>query len=176
MVEIAVATFEGLFVRALKVEGPIVQKLREAGFDPERMEPSYPVSVWRRSLQVAAAEYFPQLSSTDAEFELGRRMVNGYLETLVGRVIQAALPFLSADALCTRLPRFFVSGIIGEVKTPVSKKVAERHFSVTLFGDGGVPWFTAGAIDAVLRSKGVKPTVVVASVKPTDFTVDVTWT
>ena len=93
----------------------------------------------------------------------------------LGRVIQAALPFLSADALCARLPRFFSSGIVGTVKAPVSTKVAERHFSVTLYGDQGVPWFTAGAVDAVLRSKGVAPTVTVASVKPTEFTVDITW-
>lgn len=175
MVQIAASTFEGMFVRALKVSGPIVERLKQVGFDPNRMEPAYPVSVWRQSLGVAAIEYYPTLSPADAEFQLGARMVRGYLDTIVGKVIQAALPFLSPDALCMRLPRFFSSGIVGDVKPPEVVKVGPAHYQVTLFGEQGVPWFTAGAVDAVLRINKVSPRVKVLEVKPTNFTVDITW-
>jgi uncharacterized protein (TIGR02265 family) len=176
MVRIASSTFEGMFLRALKVEGSVMGKLKEIGFDAARMEPSYTVEVWRKALQVASREYYPALSPAAAEFELGSRMVNGYLETLVGKVIHAAMPFLSADTLCARLPRFFTSGIVGDVKTPVVEKLGDKHYQVTLWGDGGVPWFTAGAVDATLKLTRVKPSVKVWDVKPDSFTVDITWT
>lgn len=175
MVRIAGSTFEGLFVQSLKVDGAVAAKLREIGFDPARMETSYTVDVWRKALTVASLEYYPAMSPQQAEFELGSRMVKGYLDTIVGKVIQAALPFLSADSLCTRLPRFFSSGIEGQVKKPEVAKVGDRHYTCTLYGEQGVPWFTAGAVDATLRLTKVKPKVTVASVKPEAFTVDITW-
>jgi uncharacterized protein (TIGR02265 family) len=160
----------------LKVEGPIVGRLKEIGFDPKRMEPTYTVEVWRKALQVASLEYYPQMSPAAAEFALGSRMVEGYLETLVGKVIQAAMPFLSADSLCMRLPRFFSSGIVGAVKQPEVKKVGEKLYKVTMFGEQGVPWFTAGAVDATLKLTKVKPNVQVDEVKADAFTINITWT
>jgi len=176
MVRIAAGTFEGLFVKELEVQGPIVAKLKEIGFDPARMEISYPVETWRKSLQLASMEYYPKLSPADGEFQLGARMVQGYFRTIVGKVIQAAMGFLSPDMLCVRLPRFFSSGVVGDVKTPVTSKVGDRHYTVTLYGDQGVPWFTAGAVDAALRMTKVSPSVRVAEVKPDNFTIDITWT
>ncbi|MFZ5439882.1 MAG: DUF2378 family protein [Myxococcota bacterium] len=175
-VRIAASSFEGLFVRALKVEGPLVGKLRAVGFDPTRLEPSYPVEVWREALRLAGLEYFPTRAPNEAEFELGRRMVDGYFDTLVGKVIQAAMPFLKADTLCVRLPRFFSSGVVGDLKMPETKKLGDRHYETTLYGDQGVPWFTAGAVDAALRYTRVTPHVQVSSVKPDHFTIDITWT
>jgi uncharacterized protein (TIGR02265 family) len=139
------------------------------------MEPTYSVEVWRQALQVASREYYPQLSPTDAEFQLGVRMVDGYFNTLVGKVLHAAMPFLSADTLCLRLPRMFSSGVVGPQKMPVVTKLGERHYAVQLFGDQGVPWFTAGSVDAALRQTKVTPTVRVAEVKADNFTIDITW-
>ncbi len=175
MVQIAASSFEGLFIQALKVEGQVVEKLKQVGFDAKRMEPAYGVDVWRKALQVASLEYYPKLSPSAAEFQLGSRMVEGYFGTIVGKMIQAAIPYLSADTLCLRLPRFFASGIVGEVKKPEVVKVADKHYTVKLFGDQGVPWFTAGAIDSVLRQTKVKPTCTVADVKADNFTIDITW-
>jgi uncharacterized protein (TIGR02265 family) len=174
MVQIAGSTFEGLFLKTLKVQGPIVQQLRRLGFDPEKMEAAYSVEVWRKSLQLAAKEYYPTLSSTDAEFQLGSRMVGGFLETIAGKVIAAALPFLSADGLCKRLPRFFSSGTIG-MPPPTLTHLGERHYQVTMYGDQGVPWFTAGAVDAVMRINQVTPNIKVETVTSTSFTVGIRW-
>lgn len=38
--QIPAASFEGLFIRALGVSGPIVEKLKAVGFDPARREAS----------------------------------------------------------------------------------------------------------------------------------------
>lgn len=175
MVQIAAGSFEGLFIRALKVSGPIVDRLKAAGFEPDKMQPAYPVEVWRRALQIACLEYYPTLQPAQAEFELGKRMVDGYFETLVGKVLQATMPFLSTETLCKRLPRMFASGVVGEVKQPVAARVGERHYTVQLWGDQGVPWFTAGAVDSVLRKTKAEPTVTVADVKKDSFIIDIKW-
>jgi uncharacterized protein (TIGR02265 family) len=175
MVKIAASTFEGLFIQALKVQGPTVDKLRAVGFDIKRMESSYSVDVWRKSLEVARLEYFPQLSQTDGDFQLGATMVDGFLKTIIGTLIRAAIPFLSADAFCVRLPRFFSSGIEGDFRKPALVKLGDKRYAVTLFGEQGVPWFTAGAIDAALRLTKVTPNIVVSEVKAESFTVNITW-
>jgi uncharacterized protein (TIGR02265 family) len=175
MLQIAASAFEGLFIQALQVQGPIVDKLRATGFDPARMETTYTVDVWRKALQVASLEYYPTLSPQDAEFQLGVRMVDGYFQTIIGKLIQAGMPFFSPDSLCKKLPRFFSSGVVGPQKMPVVTKVAEKHYTIQLYGDQGVPWFTAGSVDASLRKTKVVPTVRVAEVKADNFTLDITW-
>ena len=176
MAEIAGNTFEGLFIHALKVKGPVVAELKKVGFDATRLEASYSIDTWREALRIAAREYYPTLSPAEAEYQLGVRLVDGYLTTLVGRVIQAALPFLKPDTLCMRLPRYFNTGVIGgENAPPTVTKVGERHYQTTLFGKDGVPWLTAGSVDAVLRLARVTPTVKVDKVEAGSFTLDITW-
>jgi hypothetical protein len=45
-----------------------------------------------------------------------------------------------------------------------------------MFGEQGVPWFTAGAVDATLKLTKVKPNVQVDEVKADAFTINITWT
>jgi len=176
MARIAVNTFEALFLKALQVEGPVVAELKAVGFDVARLEPSYDVTVWRAALDVAGRHAYPDLSRDQADYQLGARLVDGYFDTLVGKVMLAAFPLLSAEALCKRLPRYFASGIDNVEKLPELEALGPGHFRVTLFGDGGVPWFTCGAIDAVLARKQVQPRSTVADVQPRQFTIDIAYT
>lgn len=175
MARIAVNTFEALFLKALKVEGPVADELKAIGFDVARLEPSYDVSVWRSALDVAGKHFFPDLTRDQADYKLGGRLVDGYFDTLVGTVMLAAFPLLSPDALCKRLPRYFASGIDNVEKLPELEAKGPGHYRVTLFGDGGVPWFTCGAIDGVLARKQVQPRSTVADVKARQFTIDITY-
>jgi uncharacterized protein (TIGR02265 family) len=172
--EIAGSIFEGLFIRALKVRGPICQRLAAVGFDCQKMEPTYPVDVWRKSVQVAATEYYPTLPLNEAQFQLGSRMLQGYLETLVGKVIAAAMPFLSADTLCKRLPRLIAGGNKG-MTPPTVTYLEPGHYQLTLFGEQSIPWFTAGTIDASLRANRVTPQVVVKSSTLEQTMIDIRW-
>lgn len=172
---VANSAFEGLFVRALQVSGPAVNELKAAGFDPAKMEIAYPVEVWRRCLDVAAKAYYPLLSAEKADFELGYRLVDGYLETLIGRVIGATFPLLGPDALCTRLPRFMLSGVKGQGRFPEVAKVEDGHYRFTMFGSRPVPWFTAGSVTRVLAKTGVTPRVSVAATTPDSFTLEIRW-
>lgn len=105
--------FEGLFVRALKVEGPLKAKLKEKGFDLDAPKPRYPVAVWEDCLDVTIAELYPGVGRSEGWERIGRRFISGYFETLVGKFISAALPFLSAKAFIDRGPRFITTGLEG---------------------------------------------------------------
>ncbi|MFT3712612.1 MAG: DUF2378 family protein [Archangium sp.] len=105
--------FEGLFVRALQPNGTFKERLREKGFDLSRMQPRYPIQVWIDCVDVAISEVYPQLSRSDAWAAIGDRFVEGYFQTLVGRMIATTLPFLSAKTFVGRSPRFISTGLDG---------------------------------------------------------------
>jgi uncharacterized protein (TIGR02265 family) len=105
--------FEGLFVRALQPSGSFKDRLREKGFDLSRMQPKYPIQVWLDCVDVANSEVHPELSRPDAWVAIGDRFVEGYFQTLVGRMIATTLPFLSAKTFVGRSPRFISTGLEG---------------------------------------------------------------
>lgn len=110
--------FEGLFVRALAVKaGPLKDQLRRHGFDLDRPLPRYPVTVWENCVDATAAELYPGVDRAEGWRRIGRRFIEGYFETLVGKFIATAMPFLSAKAFINRSPRFITTGLEGAVVT-----------------------------------------------------------
>lgn len=105
--------FEGLFVRALQPSGAFKDRLREKGFDLSRRLPRYPVQVWVDCVDVAIAELHPELPRPEAWSAIGDRFVEGYFQTLVGRMIATTLPFLSPKTFVGRSPRFISTGLDG---------------------------------------------------------------
>ncbi len=102
------SAFEGLFVRGLKIDDVFAKELKKIGFDMARPEPRYPAKVWRDSLDLAQRRYFPGKSTEEARKLLGATAFEGFLATLVGRFMAAALSTLiSPPALIKKLPRFF---------------------------------------------------------------------
>jgi uncharacterized protein (TIGR02265 family) len=105
--------FEGLFVRALQPTGTFRDRLRDKGFDLSRMQPKYSIHVWIDCVDIAISEVHPTLSRADGWAAIGDRFVEGYFQTLVGRMIATTLPFLSAKSFVGRSPRFISTGLEG---------------------------------------------------------------
>lgn len=103
--------FEGLFVRSLKPTGRFKEALKELGYDLDRQKTKYPLEVWNTSVDLAAAELYPGLSLPQAWEKLGRQFIEGYFQTLVGKMIGATLPFLNAKVFIGRMPRFMTTGL-----------------------------------------------------------------
>lgn len=102
------STFEGLFVRGLKIDDAFAKELKRIGFDISRPEPRYPTKVWRDALDLAQRRYYPGKSTEEARKAMGATALEGFLATLVGRFMAAALTTLvSPPALIKKLPRFF---------------------------------------------------------------------
>lgn len=116
--------FEALFVRALQPDAAFAAELRDHGFDVAHVYGEYPTKVWCECIKVARRRAFPQASDADAYREMGRVFVRGYLDTLTGKLIAVAVPFLSAEALLKRMERYLTLGRsdLRFVLTPVAPK------------------------------------------------------
>ena len=109
------AMFEGLFVRALGVDpsSAFGNELRAAGFDLNEVRPAYPIEVWVDCVDVAWRHVHPESSRDEAWVWLGRRFVEGYFETFVGRAIATSLPLMSVQRFVERIPWFVRTGLGG---------------------------------------------------------------
>ncbi len=105
--------FEGLYMQALQPQGAFKDRLREKGFDLDRQRESYPIAVWIDCLDVTSAELYPGQSRAEAWRRIGFLFVDGYLHTLVGRMIGAMLPFMNARRFMGRVPGFMTTGMRG---------------------------------------------------------------
>lgn len=107
--------FEGMFVFGLQPDALLRAELKAAGFDLEHPLPEYPYEVWRKCLLIATRHTFPNENPDRAAWLLGERFIDGYLTTLVGKLIGVTMPFLSAKTLVQRSPRLCSSGITGAI-------------------------------------------------------------
>ncbi|HEY0094401.1 MAG TPA: DUF2378 family protein, partial [Archangium sp.] len=88
------SVFEGLFVRGLEPHAQLSQGLRAEGYDPKCPEVDYPVQTWKRCVALARDLSFGELGDAEAYRLLGRKLTQGFTETLVGRVAAVALPMI----------------------------------------------------------------------------------
>lgn len=105
--------FEGLYVQALRPTGHFKERLREKGYDLDKQKSSYPMAVWADCLDVTAEELHPTLTRAQAWQAIGRQFIDGYFQTLVGKMIGSMLPFLSASRFLKRVPGFITTGMQG---------------------------------------------------------------
>src|SRR5262249_52387161 len=86
--------YEGLFHRGLgsSLTPRLKARLRAAGLDLDRpFEPAYPADRWPIFLRMTAEELFPAVPIGDALRKMGERFFLGYVETLVGKAMLAAM-------------------------------------------------------------------------------------
>jgi uncharacterized protein (TIGR02265 family) len=115
VVTVEASMFEGLFVRALRVEraSAFAEELRRAGYDLDAPKEHYDVAVWTACLDVAGARLHPDASREEAWRRLGRTFAKGYFDTLIGRAIAAVLPWMRAERFLERGPQFLRTGLGG---------------------------------------------------------------
>jgi uncharacterized protein (TIGR02265 family) len=141
--------FEGMFGRALKPTGKFVEDLRAIGYDPARPEIRYPTRVWRDALEVARRHCYPQLPAEQAQRMLGRRFVDGFFETIVGRLMAVAMPLIGTAMVCRRIPKYWAA-----VRTGISVEVrqeSDKLFRIMYRDANPAPDFYAGIIEGAGR-------------------------
>jgi len=168
------SVFEALFVRALQPGGRFAEELRAAGYDvgsPPRAE--YPTQVWRACVEVARRHTFPRLPQAEGERRLGGLFLEGFLQTLAGKLLSATLPMLGTGMVLQKLQRAWSSSQPNlEVSTA---QVAERHWRVTLREEGVLVEHCAGLLEGILRRTRVQPEVKVLERSATHCVLDVRW-
>ena len=119
-------TVEGL----LRAVGPLQPaekaRFREVGFDPDApIDPAYPVEMYVALQRVAVEIFAPDVPFSLGIETLGRRFVDGYGETLIGRAVIVGMKLLGPKRTLQRLTRTLATG-----STFFETKLDER--------DGGV--------------------------------------
>ena len=141
--------FEGLFRRSLDVpaDSTFADDLRAVGFDLRAIEASYDKDVWTASLDVAARHRYPELARYDAWRRLGRDFIDGYLETMIGRLIAVVLPLTSPRRFLENVPAFVRTGTSG-VNTDVELNADARTATLTFDGPhAGSSALMAGVVE-----------------------------
>lgn len=165
-------TFEALFVRGLRADGPFIESLREVGYDIKRPLAGYPRSVWRAGLEVARHYYYEHLSYEEAYRELGRKFAAGFLDSVFGRVLSTLVPLLGPERMLTLFPYYIaIARPDVEVKT---KAVTERRWRLEFTDPHPLPDFVAGTVEASMRLTHVEPHIQTAE-RPEGFDLVVTW-
>lgn len=154
---ISQGVLEGLFCRALRPQGAFREELRRVGFDPDALQPAYTPGTWDAALSVAARHVHPGLPREEALEQLGEAFIDGWFQTLTGRLVGVAAPVLGPDGALKWLSRLWEVGAPGtEV---ASWREAPGDWRFTVRHPSPQPRFDLGLVRAGLRRAGVKATV-----------------
>lgn len=155
------AAFEGLFQRALKPQGEFADQLRAAGYDLLRPVSKYPTRVWRACLDIAIRHVHPTKPPEVAMRLLGHAFIEGFFDTIVGKLVAVALPLLGPERITQKFPKYWEATRPG-VKIDAIAESPTRHR--LLFRDPHpMPEFVAGIIEASLQRAGKSIRVEVGS-------------
>ncbi len=169
------STFEGTFLRGLKVDEAFRAELKQKlGIDLQRPEPRYPTRLWRDALDLAVQRYFANRDPNEARRELGRVALEGFLSTISGRFMGAALSTLiGPEALMKRMPKFFQLARPGlDVTAREEAKGQWRGVWRDPYPD---PYFTLGLVEGAGKRTKATFTGSVARSAPDGFELVFLW-
>jgi uncharacterized protein (TIGR02265 family) len=99
---------EGLFLHGLRqhLTPAFKERLRAQGLDLDRpLLPAYPYAVWHRVLHEAVLHVWPELPLEQGYHQLGRQVVLGYRETLIGRALLVMIRALGPRRMLARMEK-----------------------------------------------------------------------
>jgi uncharacterized protein (TIGR02265 family) len=172
-VRVPAVIWEALFVRNLKPQGALRDELKAAGFDPERLEVSYPLSLFTHCVELVRKHLFPELTESQVYWELGRRTMEGFRSTLAGMVVTAGIPLLGPARYLKRIPDHAKVGGLKMDVTPVP--VGEREHRLEFRRTLVTPEFAAGLIEVGLELAKVKPHIEPRRVDAEGFDLHIRW-
>ncbi len=148
-------TVESLFSRL--PSGALTRELRDAvrelGIDLDRpLLMAYPLAIWARVLEVTARTVYPSESAHDAHRLLGQRLIEGYVETGIGRALFALLKLIGPRRTLQRTAKAFRNG--NNYCEATVTDLSPTEFIVWMNEVGTVPTLVAGVLQAGLTQAG----------------------
>lgn len=150
------STIEALFCEALKddLTPRLKERLCEEGLDLDRLRPAYPRKVFSRACRIAAEEIFGELSMDEALRAMGRRTMEGFANTILGKAAFGVFRIIGVRRGLERLTRAFRNG---DNYTETSfTMVGPAKADVWVSQVNGQPTFTLGMLEAALDWVGAK--------------------
>lgn len=170
-------TIEGLFLVALRhrLSSTAHAALREAGLDlSNKLLPAYPFETWRRGLEIAVADVYPELPRAESYRRLGRDLVEGMTRTGLGRAAASVGRLLGPTRALRRINATFASA--DNIVQARHRELSPTRFELSLNEVMGQPTFHQGVLEACLPLAGARGLrVEVLSVEGTGATYAVEW-
>jgi uncharacterized protein (TIGR02265 family) len=138
----------------LKPAGSFAEELRAAGYDLTRPRLKYPTRIWRECLEIAVRHAHPGKLHADAMRLLGHAFIEGFFDTIMGRLVSVALPLLGPERITQKFPQYWEATRPG-VKIETIVENPNRH-RLCFRDPHPMPDFVAGIIEAALRRAGKK--------------------
>lgn len=168
---------EGLFLKGLgsRVTPELREELKSVGLDLSReLLPAYPRKVWNAAIPLAAQHVWPQLDVADGHYRLGRTIIDGFKETLLGRALAGMARVLGPLRTLGRMRQNLRTGGNYNEITLTPQTVNEVLFWIN------EPFIHPGYVQGLLHgsleiSGGRNGTVAVVSRDQTGTTYHVKW-
>ncbi len=166
--------FECLFLKGLNADGALAGLLRAEGVDVHSLEREYPIRVLNRCVDVTCAHLYPDLPIEDARLRLGRSFVQGFVQTLMGRVVAAGLPMLGPVRYLKRFPDHV---LLDDSPLKVALvQLGERTFRMEFRNDFQVmSGFMSGVLLEWLKLARAEATITSERHSPMSFDLHITW-
>jgi uncharacterized protein (TIGR02265 family) len=149
-------SIEALFVEALAgdMTPRMRQRLKEGGIDLANLQPAYPRLIFSRCCRIAADEVYPGLPTEEGLRRLGRRLIEGYAQTMLGRAIVGVFRLIGVRRGLDRVTRGFRNGDnYTETRFTLDGSTrADLWFNQV----NGQPTFTLGMLEACMDWVGAK--------------------
>ena len=148
--QVDAALFEGMFIRTIQPDEAFTEELRAAGFDLKKIQPRYSPSVWRKALEIARRRLFADRPEERGFRDLGIRFVEGYFETIIGKIISIPLSLVSPERLVQRLPKTWKTAR-PDVRVDAPLKEGDQRWRVRFHDQHSVPGFVAGIVEGASK-------------------------
>lgn len=170
-------TVEGLFLVALRsrLSSAAHAALREVGLDLSRkLLPAYPFETWRRSLEIAVADVYPELPRAESYRRLGHDVVAGMTRTGLGRAAASVARLLGPTRSLRRINTTFRSA--DNFVESRHTELSPTRFELSINEVMGQPTYHQGILEACLPLAGARHLrVEVLSMEGTGATYAIEW-
>jgi uncharacterized protein (TIGR02265 family) len=143
------SVFEGLFVRQLKPDATLSAELAKVGFNPSRLEAKYPEEVFARAVEVAAKHSFADVPHELAHRAMGTALIDGYFETILGRITGSMMPILGVGGALKRVQQLW--RVAQPSMTVAAQLNADGSWTIDFQNKVMGPDMVAGILEAALK-------------------------
>jgi uncharacterized protein (TIGR02265 family) len=138
------ALLKGLEIRKEAATWPELRPL----YDLDHPQKTYPQQIYVKFWQLVRAQKFPDVPLEQADFELGKKLIYGYMNaTTIGRLAFAMIPFMTPDNFFKIAPQLWDQGLGEYTAERISDKKVAGHFNQCILS----PEALAGATMIVLE-------------------------
>jgi uncharacterized protein (TIGR02265 family) len=168
---------EGLFIKGLgaRVTPELHSELKAVGLDLKgKLLPAYSRKIWNAAIPLAAAHVWPQLGVAEAHLRLGRTIIDGFRQTLLGKALAGMAKVLGPMRTLGRMRKNLrTGGNYNEVNLFVDTPTDVRFWINEPFIH---PGYVQGLLQGSLEISGAKnSSIEVLSVDTEGTTYRVRW-